>query len=1143
MKLKKLITFLVTGGMLCSTLIMGSAFSACSNKGDSSSETEQSSMSSDNSSSEGNEDVPSVADNKISLVSPKTGASVEILDEEIKSYLAAKTPDEALQILETYAKTNKGSISTTLSWKSNKSSFYTVYIADNEQFIDAKEYMVSGFISSLEIKNLIPATMYYWKVKGSKKEDVSEVRTFTTEACGVRYISAEGGANIRDLGGWTTESGQTVNYGLLYRGNMLNGFNGGAMLTEEGINTFANELGIKTEIDLRTIGSDNGGQTSNWFGENLQYIQAPLNQFTTILDYNSWQNLPDSQKQPVTKNADGSWRYDYKNYSANSLKTIFDCLGNENNYPIYFHCNAGADRTGTLAFLVSGLLGVEYDGLVKDFEMTSFSAYSGKRYRSNVTGGTFDDSGVYQNNENNFVAFDALYRAMLENYDAGSGKLSIAIENYLTDYIGVSHETIANIKSILLKGTASQETIVLENRQDVLLADGGGVSLGDVEYDEIKSIFIGGVSLGTDLSNLDVSAIYDSEKQTSTIWGERELTVTVSKDGVEQRVIVPVRIITRVIHTAAEIQAMADVREELKGYYMLGADIEVSYYGFGKKLYGTFDGNGHTLTHGWLPGNGLFGSLANGSCVKNLTIDLTYSNGTGAKYQAVLAGDCIGALIENLTVNYKAGEDNTYWQYDSYDTMGFIVRGDLVNTTFRNVEINAIDENSGEYKELGAVLGSRFGTGNVFENFVLNAAKIDSFARNVDGVALNMEDYAGVSGRIVADSVEENVMRAARKQVKIFLGERYENASVKSVYMNDVALEEYDYIDGELIFPNNEKYYLYLDKLFTVECEIGGVTVIVKANVADDAKRVTLDTIEYFDMQAASNTISLSLGEDYAGYEAKYIQLGSTEMGNDMSAIDISSMKADEKLHGYNEFVVLAEKDGQMICFTVPVCLVTKYISSLSELTSTLTANAWTTANVVYGYYRLSRNIGMEDDAFSSYSASVFDSNLAPWTAYSTLELIGFRGTFDGAGYTVSGSSKKGNWGIFGYIGKGAVIKNVTFNDYGYNGEANRGVLAQSISAATIENVTFNLYNGGGSGGSNGMSWISTWNTKNSTFKNVIFNTGDCSVGTLLGANNNEWSTKKNTFVDCKVIGTVSAIAANGAPVATVDNTAGITKG
>lgn len=1141
MKLKKLITFLVTSAMLCSTLIMGSAFSACSDKGDSSSGTEQSSTSSSSSSIEENEDIPSASDKKISLVSPKNGAAVKILDEEIKAYLATATPAEALQILETYANTNKGGISTTLSWKSNKSSFYTIYIADNEQFINAKEYMVSGFISSLEISNLIPATTYYWKVKGNKKEDVSEVRTFTTEDCGVRYITAEGGANIRDLGGWTTENGQTVNYGLLYRGNMLNGFNGGAMLTEEGINTFVNELGIKTEIDLRTIGGDNGGQTANWFGEDLQYIQAPLNQFTTILDYNSWQNLPDAQKQPVAKNADGTWRYDYTNYSVTSLKAIFDCLGDENSYPIYFHCNAGADRTGTLAFLINGLLGVEYDGLVKDFEMTSFSAYSGKRYRSHVTDGAFDDSGVYQNDENNFVAFDALYRAILENYDAGSGKLSTAIENYLTDYIGVSHETIANIKSILLKGNAPQETVVIENRQDVFLAN-GSVSLGDIEYDEVKSISLGGISLGTDLSNLDVAAIYDSKKQTSTIWGERELTVLVSKNGVEQRVIVPVRIITRVIKTAAEIQQMAEAREELKGYYMLGADIEVSYYGFGKKLYGTFDGNGHTLTHGWLPGHGLFGSLANGSSVKNLTVDLNYSNGPGAQYQAVFAGDCIGALIENVTINYKSGEDSTYCQYDSYNTMGFLVRGDLVNTTFRNVEINAIDEKSGEYKELGAVLGCRFGTGNVFENFVLNAAKIDSFARNKDGVALNMEDYAGVSGRIVADSVEENVMRAARKQVKIFLGERYENASVKSVYMNDVALEDYAYIDGELIFPNNEKYYLYLDKLFTVECEIGGVTIIVKANVADDAQRVILDNIEYFDMQAASNTISLSLGEDYAGYNAKYIQLGSTEMGNDMSAIDISSMKADKKLHGYNEFVVLAEKDGQMICFTVPVCLVTKYIGSLSEFTSTLTANAWTTASTVYGYYRLSRNIGSEDDALSSYSESVFDSNLAPWTGYSTLELIGFRGTFDGAGYTVSGNSKKGNWGIFGYIGKGAVIKNVTFNDYGYNGEANRGVLAQSISAATIENVTFNLYNGGGSGSGNGMSWISTWNTKNSTFKNVTFNTGDCVVGTLLGANNNEWGTKKNTFIGCKVIGTVTAIAANGTPVATVENTDGITK-
>ena len=103
-------------------------------------------------------------------------------------------------------------------------------------------------------------------------------------------------------------------------------------------------------------------------------------------------------------------------------------------------------------------------------------------------------------------------------------------------------------------------------------------------------------------------------------------------------------------------------------------------------------------------------------------------------------------------------------------------------------------------------------------------------------------------------------------------------------------------------------------------------------------------------------------------------------------------------------------------------------------------------------------------------------------------------------------------------------------------------MLAQAISAATIENVTFNLYSGGGSGGSNGMSWISTWNTKNSTLKDVVFNVGDCSVGTLLGANNNEWTTKQNSFIGCKVIGTVSAVAANGAPVATVEDTNGITQ-
>ena len=46
---------------------------------------------------------------------------------------------------------------------------------------------------------------------------------------------------------------------------------------------------------------------------------------------------------------------------------------------IYFHCRWGADRTGYLSLLLEGLLGVPYDGLIKDYELTSFASLNKKK--------------------------------------------------------------------------------------------------------------------------------------------------------------------------------------------------------------------------------------------------------------------------------------------------------------------------------------------------------------------------------------------------------------------------------------------------------------------------------------------------------------------------------------------------------------------------------------------------------------------------------------------------------------------------------------------------------------------------------------------------------------------------------------------
>lgn len=55
---------------------------------------------------------------------------------------------------------------------------------------------------------------------------------------------------------------------------------------------------------------------------------------------------------------------------------IMECLADENNYPIYFHCLAGGDRTGMIALFLRGLLGESDEDILTDYELTSLSSYA-----------------------------------------------------------------------------------------------------------------------------------------------------------------------------------------------------------------------------------------------------------------------------------------------------------------------------------------------------------------------------------------------------------------------------------------------------------------------------------------------------------------------------------------------------------------------------------------------------------------------------------------------------------------------------------------------------------------------------------------------------------------------------------------------
>ena len=128
---------------------------------------------------------------------------------------------------------------------------------------------------------------------------------------------------------------------------------------------------------------------------------------------------------------------------------------------------------------------------------------------------------------------------------------------------------------------------------------------------------------------------------------------------------------------------------------------------------------------------------------------------------------------------------------------------------------------------------------------------------------------------------------------------------------------------------------------------------------------------------------------------------------------------------------------------------------------------------------------------------------------------VGFRGTLDGAGFAVDGQFA--THGLFGIIGNGAVVKNITFNVYYY--QNGRQTLARSITGATIENITINIKSVHGTLDATAEGGVITGLMSHTTlYKNVTINASGIDLDTLFGKSYGQYKAEKaNTFVGCTV--------------------------
>ena len=214
----------------------------------------------------------------------------------------------------------------------------TVYLSDENTKVKGDEVTYVTIKDGI-IYNMIPGTTYYWE-----SNDDSSVYGYVKAEGERRIINIDGVRNVRDLGGLKVDTNNdgtpdgTVAYGRLFRGEKL--WNNSNNVTQ------LRKLGINEEVDLRAASERSSGEVK----------------------------FDDNFKQREIKHYQLNFETQRTNYdlARNTVIEVMQDIINDDDTSIYFHCRIGTDRTGTLAYILEGLLGVTQEDMLRDYELSYF---------------------------------------------------------------------------------------------------------------------------------------------------------------------------------------------------------------------------------------------------------------------------------------------------------------------------------------------------------------------------------------------------------------------------------------------------------------------------------------------------------------------------------------------------------------------------------------------------------------------------------------------------------------------------------------------------------------------------------------------------------------------------------------------------
>jgi protein-tyrosine phosphatase len=179
-----------------------------------------------------------------------------------------------------------------------------------------------------------------------------------------RHVPLEGAHNFRDVGGYATEDGHHVRWGLFYRSDSL------AQLTDADLAKL-HQLGIKLVCDFRSP------EEKAEEPDRLPAEEPPAILELPIFDQSF---SPVAFREKITSGTLGDTDLRQMLIEGNRMfatryapqyAAMFERLTQPQQLPALVHCTAGKDRTGFAAAVLLRTLGVPLETVYEDFLLTN----------------------------------------------------------------------------------------------------------------------------------------------------------------------------------------------------------------------------------------------------------------------------------------------------------------------------------------------------------------------------------------------------------------------------------------------------------------------------------------------------------------------------------------------------------------------------------------------------------------------------------------------------------------------------------------------------------------------------------------------------------------------------------------------------